>query len=69
MSFQATFVCEAISEQLLQYEWFHNEAKLSGQHGPELKLVSLTLEMDGDYVCRVFNGIAEKLSEVRMIWP
>ena len=61
-------MCEAISERPLQYEWFHSGVKLSGQHEPELKLVSLTLEMDGDYVCRVFNGITDRLSEVRATW-
>lgn len=53
-----------MSQHPLKYEWYHNGEKLAGQHESTLRLNCLTLEMDGEYVCKVSNEITEKLSEV-----
>jgi hypothetical protein len=48
----------------LTFQWFHNDQKLAGQHDSTLLLNCLTLEMDGEYVCKVANSVKEILSEV-----
>lgn len=61
---EAIFEVQAMSEEPLTYEWFHDDIRLSGQQSSNLTLNCITLEMAGGYFCKISNSYISKVSEV-----